>query len=65
MSDLAWAAIAVTLLVIVGLAFLYAWHGGKKPNGLKGEMEDRVTALENENVTIWVELKRLSNRGVP
>lgn len=65
MSDLAWAAIAVTLLIIVGLVFRFVWHGGEKPNGLKGEMEDRVTALENENVTIWEELKRLANRWVP
>lgn len=65
MSDLGWAAIAVTLLVIVGLIFRYVWHGGEKPNGLKGELEERVTALENENVTIWQELRRLANRWVP
>lgn len=65
MSDLAWAAIAVTLLIIVGLVFLYAWHGGNKPNGLKGELEERVTALEYENVAIWQEIQRLSNRSVP
>lgn len=65
MSDLAWSAIAITLLVIIGLVFLYVWHGGEKPNGLKGEMEERVTALEHENVTVWAELKRLANRWVP
>lgn len=65
MSDLAWAAIAVTALVVVGLIFRYVWHGDGKPNGLKGELEARVTALEHENVTLWQELKRLANRWVP
>lgn len=65
MSDLALSAIAVALLIIIGLAFWYAWHGDGKPNGLKNEMEERVTALENENVTVWKELKRLANRWVP
>ena len=62
MSDLAWAAIAVVMLVIVGVVFVYVWHGGERPNGLKGELQERVTALEHENVVIWQELKRLEKR---
>lgn len=65
MSDFAWCAIAVTMIVIVGLIFRWAWHGGEKPNGLKGELEERVTALENDSVTVWQELKRLANRWIP
>lgn len=65
MSDFGWCAGAVTLLVIIGLIFRYVWHGGEKPNGLKGELEERVTALENDSVSVWKELKRLANRWIP
>lgn len=65
LTDIGWAAIVVILLVFIGLLFVVMWHGGDHPNGLKGEIEERVTALERENVTIWQELKRLANRWVP
>lgn len=65
MSDFLWCITAVVLLVIVGLIFRIVWYGGEKPNGLKGELQDRVTALERENVTIWQELRRLTNRLTP
>jgi hypothetical protein len=69
MSDLEWFAIAIALLLIVGLIFLWLWHGGEKPNGLKGELEARVTDLENDRVSIWAELQRqarlLANRWIP
>jgi hypothetical protein len=65
MSDLGWAAIVVILLAFVGLLFIFVWHGGEKPNGLKGDLEERVTMLENENTTIWIELKRLADRWIP
>lgn len=65
MSDFGWGALAVALLVIVGLIFRFAWHGGLKPNGLKDEIHDRVAALENEIVAIWKELKRQGNRWIP
>lgn len=65
MSDFWWCVTVVTLLASVALFFYLVWHGGEDPNGLKGEIEERVTALERENVTIWQELKRLANRWIP
>lgn len=65
MSELAWSAVVVILLVFVGLLFIVVWHGGEKPNGLKGELEERVNDLEADSAKVWQELKRLANRWIP
>jgi len=66
MSDPAWlVTIVVIVLVFIAGIFVWLWHKGDGNNGLKDELEDRVSTLEAENVTIWQELRRLANRWIP
>jgi len=36
MSDLVWALISISGLIVIGALLYYVWHGGFRPNGLRG-----------------------------
>jgi hypothetical protein len=49
-SDAGWAIVTMILVVAAGAILWVAWSGGHGNNGLKGEHESRLKALEDHPV---------------